>query len=101
MKHACMSKNLSLSKREDPLLIALSSAGIGKAVVHALVCRGAQVLIIDVNDDDGEALVILHGPKAMYMHCHVRTSYSLSTPHVIPQPTQMHWANVAEQCRLV
>ena len=51
--------------------LILFAAGIGEATVHALVRRGARVLIIDVNDDDGEALVILHGPKAMYMHCEV------------------------------
>ncbi|CAL8464241.1 g3776 [Coccomyxa elongata] len=47
------------------------ATSIGEAVVHALIRRGARVLIIDVNDDDGEALAILHGPKAMYMHCEV------------------------------
>ncbi len=52
-------------------MLILFAAGIGEATVHALVRRGARVLIIDVNDDDGEALVILHGPKAMYMHCEV------------------------------
>jgi NAD(P)-dependent dehydrogenase (short-subunit alcohol dehydrogenase family) len=47
----------------------LFGAGVGEATVHALIQRGARVLILDVNDDDGEALAILHGPKAMYIHC--------------------------------
>lgn len=44
-------------------------AGVGEATVHALIQRGARLLILDVNDDDGEAMAILHGPKAMYIHC--------------------------------
>ena len=47
---------------------ACFGAGVGEATVHALVARGARVLILDVNDEDGEALAILHGPKAMFIH---------------------------------
>ncbi|KAK9918659.1 hypothetical protein WJX75_005742 [Coccomyxa subellipsoidea] len=49
--------------------VAGGASGVGEATVHALIQRGARVLILDVNDDDGEALAILHGPKAMYIHC--------------------------------
>ncbi|EIE24926.1 NAD(P)-binding protein [Coccomyxa subellipsoidea C-169] len=48
--------------------VAGGAAGVGEATVHALVARGARVLILDVNDEDGEALAILHGPKAIFIH---------------------------------
>lgn len=68
----------STTRKGELSKFASSGAGIGEATVHALVRRGARVLIIDVNDDDGEALVILHGPKAMYIHCEVTCALASS-----------------------
>ncbi|MFZ3599432.1 SDR family NAD(P)-dependent oxidoreductase [Streptomyces sp. BH104] len=45
--------------------------GIGRATARLLLSQGADVVIADIQDDEGKELAAELGPKAMYMHVDV------------------------------
>ena len=48
-----------------------STRGIGRATAQLLVSQGANVVVGDIQDDEGRALVSELGPKAVYTHLDV------------------------------
>lgn len=55
-------------------VITGSGAGIGAGTARLAASRGASVVVSDMNDDNGQAVVddiLAHGGKAIYQHCDV------------------------------
>lgn len=55
-------------------LVTGGATGIGRAITEALVAQGAQVAVLDINDDAGHALVAelnAAGANTFYCHCDV------------------------------
>ena len=52
-------------------LITGASRGIGAALARAMIEEGAKVVVADLNDEEGGALVREIGPAAAYVHLDV------------------------------
>ena len=52
-------------------LITGASRGIGAALARGMADQGAQVVVADLNDEEGRALVKEIGPAATYVHLDV------------------------------
>ncbi len=57
---------------ETVALITGGASGLGAATARRIAAAGGRVLLIDLNDELGEALAAQLGPRAAYSHANVR-----------------------------
>jgi NAD(P)-dependent dehydrogenase (short-subunit alcohol dehydrogenase family) len=55
-----------------------AASGIGAAVARRLIADGANVMLSDIDDDNGQAVVAALGDNAVYQHCDVTSEDQLA-----------------------
>ncbi len=72
-------------------LISGAARGIGEAIARAFVTEGANVLVTDINDEQGQSVAESLGTSALYQHLDVREEkdWQLATQTII-----QHWGKL-------
>ena len=63
-------------------LVTGAAVGIGKAIAQEFAKEGANVAVIDIQDEKGKAVVeeiVQQGVKSLYLHCDVTNSDAASS----------------------
>ncbi|KAJ4764253.1 NAD(P)-binding Rossmann-fold superfamily protein [Rhynchospora pubera] len=69
-------------------IVTGGSRGIGEAIVRLFALHGAQVIIADIDDSEGEALASSLGPQVSYVHCDVSEESDIE--HVVGHTISCH-----------
>lgn len=64
-------------KSDQRLVVSGGASGLGRAVVESFVTAGARVVVIDVNDAAGQALMTTWGDRLRFVHTDVTSEASV------------------------
>ena len=72
-------KGFDVRLSDKTAIVTGGAGGIGRGITRAFVKEGANVLVVDINDDAGDALAAELGEQVRYLHSVSYTHLTLPT----------------------